>query len=149
MKTRNVLHPVGVLLAVLAFAGVAHAQTDQGTELPPPGINDPGVTPAPPSTTPTAAEPAHDALPGGVVSHNESPPDVNIRREGKDIVQEYSHNGRIYMIKVIPAKGVTQTYRDINGDGRLDTKPGQAPVAPVYYTLYEWGKPKPKSDSSQ
>lgn len=146
MNLSSTLKTVGLLLTGLVFAATAQAQTRPGTELPPPGINDPGVAPAPASTAPRPAKPMHDALPGGVVDHDESPPDVNIRREGDDIVQEYSHNGRIYMIKVIPKKGVTQTYRDVNGDGRLDMEPGQAPVAPVFYTLYEWGKPKPKQD---
>ncbi len=147
MKIRNVLRPVGIVLTGLAFVAVAHAQTGLNTELPPPAMNDPGVKPVPPSTVSTADELADDALPGGLISRDESPPNVNIRREGEDIVQEYSHNGRVYMITVIPKKGVTQTYRDINGDGRLDIEPGRAPVAPVYYTLYEWGKPKPAQDS--
>ncbi len=135
-----------VLLAGLAgvlLATAAAAQTRPDTDLPPPSINDPGVTPTPAATAPQAAKTSGDALPGGVVPHTESPPEVNIRRQGEDIVQEYSHGGRVYMIKVIPAKGVTQTYRDINNDGRLDLEPGQAPVAPVYYTIYQWDKPKP------
>ena len=140
---------IPVAMAGLLLAAAAQAQTKPATELPPPSINDPGVEPAPPATAPQPAEPTHDALPGGVVSHDESPPTVKIRRQGEDIVQEYSHGGKVYMIKVIPAKGVTQTYRDVNNDGRLDLEPGQAPVAPVYYTLYEWGKPKagPRGDS--
>ena len=144
MKLQTALHVAGFALTGLVLAPMAPAQTEPGAELPPPGINDPGVKPAPATTAPMAARSSHDALPGGNASADQSPPDVNIRREGDDIVQEYSHNGRIYMIKVIPKKGVTQTYRDVNGDGRLDTQPGKAPVAPVYYTLYEWGKAKPK-----
>lgn len=137
---------IAVASAALLLAGAVQSQTRPAQELPPPSINDPGVAPA--ATAPPPAELGHDALPGGVVPHTESPPDVIIRRQGEDIVQEYSHGGRVYMIKVIPARGVTQTYRDINNDGRLDLQPGQAPVAPVYYTIYKWDKPRPKQDTS-
>ena len=135
----------GLLLFAMA---AAQAQTTVGSELPPPDINDPGVTTVPAATT-NAPATSQDQLPGTAseAPRDASLPDVNIRTEGDDTVQEYSHNGRIYMIKVIPKNGVPQTYMDTDGDGRLDVNSSKSPVAPVYYTIYEWGKPKPKSDA--
>ena len=64
---------------------------------------------------------------------------VSIRTDGSgDVVEEYRANGRIYMVKVRPLKGIPYTLQDTNGDGRLDAKDGDGPVRPVYYTLYEW-----------
>ena len=64
---------------------------------------------------------------------------VSIRTDGSgDVVEEYRANGRIYMVKVRPVKGIPYTLQDTNGDGRLDAKDGDGPVRPVYYTLYEW-----------
>ncbi len=128
---------LGVLLA-LGVAGTAAAQSTPGSALPPPDMHDPGVAPAASTATPRAA---------AVVPHTEAPPNVNIRRQGSDVIQEYSQGGRVYMIKVIPARGPEQTYMDVNGDGLLDLQPGQAPVDPVYFTLYEWGKPDTPPDA--
>lgn len=68
----------------------------------------------------------------------EAAPTVSIRTDGEDVVEEYRQNGRIYMVKVRPPRGTPYTLMDSNGDGRLDTHDGDGPVAPVYYTLYEW-----------
>ena len=64
---------------------------------------------------------------------------VSIRTDSSgDIVEEYRMNGRIYMVKVRPQRGIPYTLQDTNGDGRLDDSDGEGPVRPVYYTLYEW-----------
>jgi hypothetical protein len=34
--------------------------------------------------------------------------------------------------------GVSYTYLDNDGDGRLEGDPKDGPIQPVYYTLYEW-----------
>lgn len=69
----------------------------------------------------------------------EAAPAVSIRTDGSgDVVEEYRQNGRIYMVKVRPERGVPYTLLDTNGDGRLDAKDGEGPVRPVYWTLYEW-----------
>jgi hypothetical protein len=66
-------------------------------------------------------------------------PTVSIRTDGSgDIVEEYRQNGAIYMVKVRPTRGVPYMLLDTNGDGRLDTKDGDGPVRPVYWTVYEW-----------
>lgn len=66
-------------------------------------------------------------------------PTVNIRAiDNGDTVEEYRVNGRLTMVKVRPRGGVPYTLIDTNGDGRLDRKDSEGPVAPVYWTLYEW-----------
>jgi hypothetical protein len=69
----------------------------------------------------------------------EAAPSVSIRTDGSgDVVEEYRQNGRIYMVKVRPPRGVPYTLLDTNGDGQLDQHDGEGPVRPVYYTVYEW-----------
>jgi hypothetical protein len=63
---------------------------------------------------------------------------ITKRQEGDDTVEEYREKGKIRMVRIIPKKGPTQTYYDRNGDGRLDHNPVDGPVAPVYFTIYEW-----------
>ena len=60
------------------------------------------------------------------------------RREGKDTVREYRQKGKLRMLRIVPQDGPMQTYLDRNGDGRLDKDPLEGPVAPVYFTIYEW-----------
>lgn len=66
-------------------------------------------------------------------------PTVKIRAiDNGDTVEEYRVNGRLSMVKVRPRGGVPYTLIDTNGDGRLDRRDSEGPVAPVYWTLYEW-----------
>jgi hypothetical protein len=66
-------------------------------------------------------------------------PTVKIRTiENGDTVEEYRINGLLSMVKVHPRGGLPYTLIDTNGDGRLDRKDSEGPVAPVYWTLYEW-----------
>ena len=69
----------------------------------------------------------------------EAEPAVSIRTDSSgDVVEEYRLNGKVYMVKVRPERGIPYTLQDTNGDGRLDDADGEGPVRPVYYTLYEW-----------
>jgi hypothetical protein len=133
---------------------------------PPPGIDDPGVNPVtPPSSVPGAArtepvsepQPAADAtapLPkpdtrlvrdkasrdAAATSNAEriSASEVTTRTEGSDTIEEYRQNGRLWMVRIVPANGPVQTFIDRDGRGRLTRDPSQGPISPVYYTLYEW-----------
>jgi hypothetical protein len=49
-------------------------------------------------------------------------PDITIIRKGKDTIQEYRRNGKLYMIKVLPQIGPAYYMLDSNGDGTLDIK---------------------------
>jgi hypothetical protein len=144
--------------SLLAGVGV-HAQDTHGQAPvpPPPGMNDPGVKPAPPST---AAAPAANSLRGlpdlpalgggghaqGRDGMNQPPPTVDVREVQGDKVEEYRINGRLYMIHVIPKHGIPQTYM-ANPEGQLMRKPGQPPVKPVFYTIYQWGGSKSSKDN--
>ncbi len=66
-------------------------------------------------------------------------PTVSIRSmDNGDRVEEYRQAGRIYMVRVVPPRGLPYVMMDANGDGKLDRKDSEAPVAPVYFTIYEW-----------
>lgn len=69
-------------------------------------------------------------------------PTVNIRRDEEDnLIEEYSLNGRVYMVKVTPKLGIPYYYLDDDGDGKLELQAGQEamnPVQPVYWKIKEW-----------
>ncbi|MCK9538839.1 DUF2782 domain-containing protein [Dokdonella sp.] len=127
---------------------------------PPPGLDDPGVNaPVNPPAAATASEPAADAATDPLAPL--PPPDarlvrdkasrdaaesqarvaasqVTTRTQGKDTIEEYRQNGHLWMIKIHPQRGPTQTFYADGPDGRLMRNPNEGPIAPVYYTLYEW-----------
>ena len=126
--------------AVLLFAGVAtvSAASDKPaaekppqradlTDAPPPAMNDPGVK-----------TPQSDLEKAKADARNADKPDVSVRKEGDDTIEEYRSSGRVSMIRITGKSGITQTYIDTDGDGRLEGNPKEGPVAPVYYKLYEW-----------
>lgn len=103
-----------------------------GTTLSLPAQEQPAPPPPPPAEAPL---PEKITLPPAP----EEAPTVNIRQiDNGDTVEEYRQNGRLTMVKVTPKRGAPYTLLDSNGDGRLDRKDAEGPVAPVYWTLYEW-----------
>ena len=52
-------------------------------------------------------------------------PEVTISRRGEETIEEYRINGELYMVKVIPAKGVPYYLMDADGDGSLETRRGE------------------------
>lgn len=94
--------------------------------------------------TPPPAEPAvptEAPLPEKILAppSPESAPTVTIRNvDNGDRVEEYREHGRITMVKVTPQRGAPYTLLDVNGDGKLDRRDSEGPVAPIYWTLYEW-----------
>lgn len=144
-----------VLLSLLACAlllglPAAHAQDvlaaasappPPGSALPPPGINDPGAKPQsvplpstgiPPSVAPAARQQAGHGDSTNVTSQTNA--------EG-DTVEEYRRGGKVYMVRITPRHGVTQTYYYGSPSGSLMRDTQQGPVAPVYYDIYKWGTP--------
>ena len=134
---------------------------------PPPGIDDPGVkatapasahsAPAPeetpaettPSRYPSKPIPA-PKMPGdsqATAGDRPPPPDVRVRQQGDDTVEEFRQNGRVYMVVVRPKHGIPQTYM-VDPQGRLHAQNGAPPVQPVMYKILEWGKSKPAEASS-
>ena len=47
-------------------------------------------------------------------------PEITIRRGAEDIIKEYRVNGRLYMVQIIPDKGIPYFLVDTDGDGNLD-----------------------------
>jgi hypothetical protein len=68
-------------------------------------------------------------------------PTVTIREEEDRRIEEYRMNGRVYMIKVTPKKGIPYYYMDTDGDGQLELDLDQQalnPVQPVHWKIKEW-----------
>lgn len=75
------------------------------------------------------------------VQNEQLVPSVIISEREGERIEEYSQNGRVYMIKITPIKGPAYYYFDANGDGQLElseTDKKLNPVQPVYWKLKEW-----------
>lgn len=97
--------------------------------------------PPPDDAAPADTTPADVPLPEKIVlpPPPEAAPTVTIRKvDNGDTVEEYREHGRITMVKVTPLRGPSYTLIDANGDGKLDRRDTEGPVAPIYWTLYEW-----------
>jgi hypothetical protein len=68
-------------------------------------------------------------------------PEINIITEGDKTIEEYSLNGRIYMVK-IQQKGFAPYYLiDRNGDGRMDEQVSELmgpATTPPNWVLFRW-----------
>ena len=87
-----------------------------------------------------AAPPPIQPIPPKVPGEEIEPSVVITEREGQRI-EEYSMNGRTYMIKITPVKGPAYYYLDEDGDGELELRESDRkmnPVQPVYWKLKEW-----------
>lgn len=161
MKPTLRIVAISALLVIAASLG-AHAAQPKPTHAdaaPPPGLDDPGVTSKESTPAPDAAVPARQADPDPLAplpkpdarlvrdkasrdassnAQRIADSDVTTRKEGNDTVQEYRQRGHVWMIKIVPQNGPTQTFLDNDGSGRLNRDAKEGPVSPVYYTLYEW-----------
>ncbi|HLF31554.1 MAG TPA: DUF2782 domain-containing protein [Xanthomonadales bacterium] len=74
------------------------------------------------------------------IKGQEIEPTVTIREEEERVVEEYSYNGVVYMVKVIPDVGPAYYLIDSDGDGNLETAPdkGLSPVQPIHWKIKEW-----------
>jgi hypothetical protein len=109
-----------VALMFAPFAAIAQQDLEKPPEIPP--IDAP-EQPLPPKVQDEQVEPT-----------------VTIHEEEERRVEEYSLNGKVYMVKIIPKVGVPYYYIDTDGDGSLETTPakGMEPVRPVYWKVKEW-----------
>lgn len=148
MKTHKRILWSALLINLLLLPLALQAQDEPpGDALPPPSIPAEDASPliAVGEEVPEP-EPATDAsgrpLPIPPKVEGEDPEaEVNIRRRGSDTIEEYSIDGRIYMVKVIPATGIPYFYFDSDGDGRIESRVGEdlmEPVKPAQYKLLEW-----------
>jgi len=69
-------------------------------------------------------------------------PDVNIREEPTQTIEEFRSQGRPYMIRVTPHGGLPAYYMvDNDGDGTLETRvnsPSNPPATPRWVLLFRW-----------
>jgi hypothetical protein len=66
-------------------------------------------------------------------------PQVTILKRGTDTVEEYRIGGRLYMIKVIPARGAPYFLIDERGDGRFSRQDGlDSGVRPPMWVIREF-----------
>ncbi len=85
----------------LLLCAVAYAQ--EGEPLPPPPL------PAP--------------APEGIPEEElELGPQVTIIQRDEVLIQEYRMGGQLYMVKIVPARGVPYYLIDTDGDGNLETR---------------------------
>ncbi len=88
------------------------------------------------NTDPAAPPPIPPKVPNEDIE-----PSVTISDKDGERIEEYSQNGRVYMIKITPITGPAYYYLDENGDGQLELSEsdrGHGPVRPVYWKLKEW-----------
>ena len=88
------------------------------------------------NTDPAAPPPIPPKVPNEEVT-----PSVVITEKEGERIEEYSRDGRVYMVKITPVKGPAYYYFDEDGDGQLElhgSQKGQGPVRPVYWKLKEW-----------
>ncbi len=156
------MKPVALLVVLgVAVASNALAQSNGFPPAPPPpGMNDPGVktvpqqpapapapaskssaptadTSAPMSQSPSSAQPPRDA-------RGDAPPQVSVRKQGDNTVQEYRRSGQLYMVVVTSKAGISQTYM-VDQKGAWTNQAGE-PVKPVMYKVMEWGNSKSAED---
>ena len=75
------------------------------------------------------------------VAGEEIEPTVTITERKGQRIEEYSQNGRTYMVKITPVKGPAYYYLDEDGDGQLELRESDRkmnPVRPVYWKVKEW-----------
>ena len=157
MKTAALLAAASVLFASNLLVSSVSAQSLSASVPPPPGMNDPGVKAVAPPTSAsqnsnpmTREPPPLPEVQGAASGGREAQlPQIRVRQEGDNTIQEYSHSGQVYMVVVTPKHGLQQTYM-VDPQGRLIDEHGKREVAPAMYKVLEWGKSKPAAaDSSE
>ncbi len=75
-----------------------------------------------------------------VMQGNVPGPEITITTSGgRTSVEEYRVNGRLYMIKITPAKGFPYYLIDTDGDGDLDSRRNDLQGRPVnQWILFRW-----------
>jgi hypothetical protein len=89
---------------------------------------------------PLDAVPLPPEIPEAIQSGEPIEPEVTILQKEESTVEEYRLNGRLYMVKIIPAVGASYYLLDRDGDGMMEfrtSKLGDDVVVPQW-VLFEW-----------
>ena len=66
-------------------------------------------------------------------------PQVTIIKRGTDTVQEYRIAGKLYMLKVTPARGASYYLIDEKGDGRMTRQDSlDSGIRPRMWVIHSW-----------
>jgi uncharacterized protein DUF2782 len=93
------------------------------------------------NTNPGGLEPVPEPpdLPDPIESGENIEPVVTIKRDGEAVIEEYSVNGDVYMVKVTPAVGPSYYLIDNNGDGEFNVRRHQLDNVTVpQWILFRW-----------
>ena len=72
-------------------------------------------------------------------SDQELQPEVTIVHRGKETIEEYRVGGQLYMVKIIPSKGLPYYLMDMDGDGSLETRRNDLENPPVVqWRIFTW-----------
>lgn len=125
---------IACLLTIGLFMPVSIAQDEEEDPAAPP--------PLPPIDAKPAPAPDEEVPIPPKVQDERLEPTVTIREdEEQNLIEEYSLDGRVYMVKVTPKVGPPYYYLDDDGDGRLELQERERagnPVRPVYWKVKEW-----------
>lgn len=89
---------------------------------------------------PPLPEPRLQPNPGPVQEMFDGEPEVTIIPRGRDVIEEYRIQGRLYMIRVVPSHGVPYFLIDTDGDGNLETRRNELTEDLLIpnWTLFRW-----------
>lgn len=95
------------------------------------------ILPASAQETPGNLEPLPDIPPPPVSVPFDDPslePEVTIREQGEQTVEEYRIAGRLYAIRITPRHGVSYYLIDVKGDGNFSRYdgPGESIQVPLW-----------------
>lgn len=95
------------------------------------------IEPPPENTAPLPEQPD---IPPPVESGENLEPDITIIRKGKDTIEEYRINGRLYMVKIKPSIGPPYYMVDTDGDGNMDVRRSdvQRDMSIPRWVLFSW-----------
>ena len=66
-------------------------------------------------------------------------PKITVKHRGEEKIEEYRINGRLYMMKVTPAKGKPYYLVDTRGDGQFSRQDNlDTGVRPPMWVIHEW-----------
>ncbi len=95
------------------------------------------AAPTPPDMIPLPDE--DDGAVPLIAPQGPNDPDISIRTEGDNTIEEYRRDGQVYMIKVTPRLGPPYYLIDASGQGRFMRHDGPLPpTAPAQWRILEF-----------